>query len=337
METLHVNEPTFGKGFWWRSGFSAVMSGLSIAEIVRLLIDSFWQEQEKLSPEFFHKISAVALLAPAILVFVWLALKRYLKSGKAQSLFGVRDTPHHDGDTETKTREIWIVASSYSHVKPYDGDVKERYYKPDPAQAGGRRYVKGARDLVVGVGTMRSGVSAYQRAHHLVGYSLGLDTDTALSRGAEFQGKTYICLGSPGTNDMARDIWADDGLSVEHLFHFDKAGNLARIKPKQETLTANAQEDYAVVTKISKGGAIYFSCAGIDEEGTMTAANYLLQGWQSLERKVGSKDFYLCLKVEKHRAPSLAAATPFHELYVKDAGEKYFNPFSKPAVPEAAI
>ncbi|HXJ42643.1 MAG TPA: hypothetical protein VNH18_25405, partial [Bryobacteraceae bacterium] len=136
-----------------------------------------------------------------------------------------------------------------------------------------------------------------------------------------------ICLGSPGTNDVSREVYKAEGLNQKYVHRFDERGNLVRTDPG-ESLVADQDWDYAALTKISKDGAIYFVCAGIDEEGTVTAVNYLVEKWEELWKKVGDKDFTLILKVDKKKAPRTEAATELGKTWLKDPGLPYFNPLT---------
>ena len=326
MESLLVNRPADGKGFWWRLIVYSLATGFSALGVVHLLISAFLnREQETLWEPRLPVLMFAAFLVPAFGVLITLAISSLGRGKRAAQLFGTASTRKEQEPGQRK-REIRIVVSSYRHTRPYDGEVKERYYKPDADAPEGKRFVRGSREAVVGLITVRSAVFAWEQAQKLVGFTVTLDGDSDAAASSDVQGKTLICLGSPGTNDVARAVYKAQGLNQSHLYHFDDRGNL--VCANAATLTADHDWDYATLTKLSRDGAIYFVCAGVDEEGTIAAVSYLLQEWQSLANRVGDKDFHLTFKVEKKKVPKTDAVEVIDKIYVKTAKELYFNPLT---------
>lgn len=325
MESLHINRPAYGKGFWWRLTVCSFATGFSALGIVHLLISAFLnQEQETLWEPRLRVLKIAAFLLPALGVLITLSISSLGRGKRAAQVFGTASA-RKDQVHGQREREIRIVVSSYHHARPFEAEVKERYYKSDADAPGGKRFVRGSREDVVGLITVRSAVFAWEQAQKIVGFTVKLDGDSDAATSSDVQGKTLICLGSPGTNDVARAVYKAEGLSQSYLYHFDGAGNLASATA---TLTANHDWDYATLTKLSSDGAIYFVCAGVDEEGTIAAVSYLLQEWQTLAKKVGDKDFHLTLKVEKKKVPKTDAVEVIDKIYVKAAQDTYFNPLT---------
>lgn len=326
MESLPVNRPAYGRGFWWRLPVYSFATGFSALGIVHLLISAFLnKEQETLWEPWSRVLKFAAFLVPTLGLLITLGFSSLGRGKRAAQLFGAAST-RKDQDPKQREREIRIVVSSYYHTRPFDGEVKERYYKPDAGAPEGKRFVRGSREAVVGLITVRSAVFAWEQAQKLVGFTVKLDADSDAAASSDVQGKTFICLGSPGTNDLARAVYKAEGLNQSHLYHFDGRGNLTCAN--SATLTADLDWDYATLTKLSRDGAIYFVCAGIDEEGTIAAVSYLLQKWQSLANMVGDNDFHLTLKVEKKKGPKTGAVEFIDKIYVKTAQELYFNPLT---------
>ncbi len=320
MESIFANRPEYGKGFWWRTVLFSIGIGFAFLETTHLFIGAFLtKEQEQANEALLVKITLASFLVPIVVSFLVMMAMKASRGRRAADLFGRAPA---GADAGRGGREIRIVVSSYFHVKAFDAKVDERFYKVDKKESGDKRFVRGSREAVVGLMTMRSAIYASEQALKLGRFQVMVagDTDPAPA-----DATTFICLGSPGTNDLARGVFEEEGLGLSSLYRFDAHGNLYGGNPT-ETLPATAALDYAVLTKLTRGEHIYFVCAGVDEEGTIASVTYLLEGWQNLWKKVGARDFHLALTVEKNRVPKIEACTLRGSIWAKDAKEKLFNP-----------
>ncbi|HXJ41809.1 MAG TPA: hypothetical protein VNH18_21205, partial [Bryobacteraceae bacterium] len=165
-----MNKPLYGKGFWARSLAWSVATGFSVYGVAHALIDGFFKEHETDWAYPLLVVKLLALLGTFVFVFLVVAARNLTRGKRTAELFG--------GATGSHEREIWIVVSSYNHAKPFEGDIKDRYFKTDSSAPQGTRFVRGSRVAVVGLETVTSAVFAYEQARKLPGFSVKLNGDS---------------------------------------------------------------------------------------------------------------------------------------------------------------
>lgn len=93
MESLLVNRPAYGKGFWWRLIVYSFATGFSALGVVHLLISAFLNnEQETLREPRLRVLKFAAFLVPALGVLITLAISSLGRGKRAAQIFGTAST-----------------------------------------------------------------------------------------------------------------------------------------------------------------------------------------------------------------------------------------------------
>lgn len=93
MESLLVNRPAYGKGFWWRLIVYSFATGFSALGVVHLLISAFLNnEQETLWEPRLRVLKFAAFLVPALGVLITLAISSLGRGKRAAQIFGTAST-----------------------------------------------------------------------------------------------------------------------------------------------------------------------------------------------------------------------------------------------------
>ncbi len=174
-----------------------------------------------------------------------------------------------------------LALSTFLNLLKYDqetpnSDKNYRYYK----NRGDKTFkLVGSKNYLSGFETASTGIRAGVELHKLTGAEIKVIADEREAEAAE--GNPIICLGSSTSNNISDKVFTKISrynfsvkFSTEKLeCQFNDIGVI--------TYSGDNEYDYAVLIRY-EGPPLYFVCAGIDGEGTVATAHYLVENWKQL-------------------------------------------------------
>lgn len=171
---------------------------------------------------------------------------------------------------------INVILSTYQNRTSYQDtgppQNRERYFKEVNGQT---IYLVGAQKHLVGLETATTGILSLLELGKLTSHQINVVGDEEESKIVD---GAIICLGSPTSNFITKRIL--DNLPKDVRITFTTGTMSCWIHPAPYTSTT--QKDYAVLARIIEKERVSFVCAGIDEQGTVAVARFLLGNWQKL-------------------------------------------------------
>lgn len=211
-------------------------------------------------------------------------------------------------------KKLAIVLSAFQDTRKYKEPQNRpenyRYYKIIDEQ---ERRLVGVHDYLTG---LRTAVFTAEFT-----YDLREITETPITIMSDDQAlkdmeHVKISFGSDSSNMLTEKIMSE---VPNNIWRFKPPDKLISEDAEPKELHASSKQDYAIVLKHwSEINNLTFICAGIDEEGTIAAAYYLIREWENLFRRYGEKHFIHILRCSK-RTPK--ACVKIYGLHLTDHGK----------------
>jgi hypothetical protein len=198
---------------------------------------------------------------------------------------------------------INLVLATYQNRIDYNAqgphDRRYRYFKE--TTPGERTYLEGARSYILGLDTATTAILSVIELGKLTSRELNVLGDEEQNKAKD---GPFISLGSPTSNRVTESILAS--LPGNRAIRFDTNSLKCWLHPQPYLSTP--KNDYAVLVRVQQDNQVRFACSGIDEEGTVAVARYLMHNWRSLP----STNFVRVFKCDKNSLElEQLAAEPF--------------------------